>query len=265
MSKRQTTKEATVNLTKSKASDGEDPILYELFTVLKSYGSGEATVQAIDGIDLTIVRGEFVVIAGPSGSGKSTLLQLLGALDRPTAGTISFEGRDLGSLPDVGLAELRLRTLGFIFQQFNLIPTLTALENVEVALAPTGREATARSRRARELLERVGLGARADHLPSQLSGGEQQRVAIARALANEPEVLLADEPTGNLDSKTGDAILALLYSLWEETGVTVVLITHDQAIAKTAPRVLRLADGQIAAQEGPASEPSSDLTWAAER
>lgn len=265
MTERQPTKEATVNLSKVKANDGQDPILYELRGVLKSYGTAEATVRAVDGIDLTIVKGEFVVIAGPSGSGKSTLLQLLGALDRPTAGTISFEGRDLGSLPDVGLAELRLRTLGFIFQQFNLIPTLTALENVEAALAPTGLDSTERSRRAGELLERVGLGARADHLPSQLSGGEQQRVAIARALANEPEVLLADEPTGNLDSKTGDAILALLYSLWEETGVTVVLITHDQAIAGTAPRILRLADGHIASEELPRADATPDLASASER
>ena len=163
------------------------------------------------------------------------------------------------------LAELRLQTCGFIFQQFNLIPTLTAIENVEVALAPTTLEATARSHRAKELLERVGLGARAEHLPSQLSGGEQQRVAIARALANEPEVLLADEPTGNLDSRTGDAILALLYSLWEETGLTVVLITHDPAIAGTAPRVLRLADGHVVAEEIPRTDTTPDLASASER
>jgi putative ABC transport system ATP-binding protein len=254
-----------MNLTTVNANKGQDPLLYELRGVLKSYGSAEATVRAVDGIDLSIVRGEFVVIAGPSGSGKSTLLQLLGALDRPSAGTISFEGRNLSGLPDVGLAELRLRTLGFIFQQFNLIPTLTALENVEVALAPTNLEATARAQRAKELLERVGLGGRAEHLPSQLSGGEQQRVAIARALANEPEVLLADEPTGNLDSKTGDAILALLYSLWEETGVTVVLITHDLAIAGTAPRVLRLADGHVVAEELPRADTTPGLASASER
>ena len=265
MTKRQPTKETTVDLTEVKANDGHDRSLYELRGVVKSYGTEEAAVRAVDGIDLTVVKGEFVVIAGPSGSGKSTLLQLLGALDRPTAGTISFEGRDLGRLPDVSLAELRLRTLGFIFQQFNLIPTLTARENVEVALAPAGLDATARSRRAGELLERVGLDARADHLPSQLSGGEQQRVAIARALANEPEVLLADEPTGNLDSKTGDAILALLYSLWKETGLTVVLITHDPAIAGTAPRVLRLADGRVLTEELPPADTAPDLASAGER
>jgi len=219
--------------------------LYELHGVSKRYGRDEVAVRALDGVDLEIAKGEFVVVAGPSGSGKSTLLQLLGALDRPSSGTITFQGRDLGALGDGDLAALRLRTLGFVFQQFNLIPTLTASENIEIALAPAAIDAAARSARARELLGRVGLGDRATHLPSQLSGGEQQRVAIARALANEPEVLLADEPTGNLDSATGDAILALLYALWEETGSTVVLITHDAGIAGTAPRLLRLADGRV--------------------
>jgi putative ABC transport system ATP-binding protein len=226
------------------------PPLYELREATKRYGTSGASVTALDGIDLTIERGEFVVFAGPSGSGKSTLLQLLGALDRPSAGTVRFEGDDLATASDSRLAALRLTRIGFVFQQFNLIPTLTALENVEAALAPSGIGPTERERRARELLDRVGLGARGAHLPSQLSGGEQQRVAIARALANEPDVLLADEPTGNLDSKTGEAILDLLYSLWKETGVTVVLITHDQAIARTAPRVLALQDGRIAAENG---------------
>jgi putative ABC transport system ATP-binding protein len=221
------------------------PWLYELRDVNRSYGRAETLVRAIDGIDLRIGEGEFLVVAGPSGSGKSTLLQLLGALDRPTGGVIYFEGRDLSKLSDGALAELRLNTLGFIFQQFNLIPTLSARENVEVVLAPAGIDAAGRERKTSELLGRVGLADRVDHLPSQLSGGEQQRVAIARALANEPDVLLADEPTGNLDMKTGNAILGLLYRLWEETGVTVVLITHDRAIAETAPRVLRLADGRL--------------------
>jgi putative ABC transport system ATP-binding protein len=227
--------------------------LYELRGVIKSYGRAETGVRALDGIDLEIAKGEFVVIAGPSGSGKSTLLQLLGALDRPTAGTIGFEGRDLAGLGDGELAALRLRTLGFVFQQFNLIPTLSARDNVEIALAPAAIQAAERGRRARELLERVGLGERAGHLPSQLSGGEQQRVAIARALANEPEVVLADEPTGNLDTKSGDSILALLYALWEEAGLSVIVVTHDPAIAATAPRVLRLADGRVAAEEGGAT------------
>jgi len=218
--------------------------VYRLEDVSRHYGAGGIAVRALDGIDLEIGAGEFVVVAGPSGSGKSTLLQLLGALDRPTGGRVMFEGVDLARAREGELAELRLRTVGFVFQQFNLIPTLTAAENVEIALAPRRLSGGERRERTAELLGRVGLGERADHLPSQLSGGEQQRVAIARALANQPRVLLADEPTGNLDSATGDAILALLYRLWEEEGLTVVLITHDAAIARTAPRLLRLADGR---------------------
>jgi putative ABC transport system ATP-binding protein len=219
--------------------------LYELDDVVKAYGSGDARVTAVAGIDLRIGRGEFVVVAGPSGSGKTTLLQLLGALDRPTSGSIAFEGRDLAGLGDGDLARLRRDTLGFVFQQFNLIPTLTAAQNVEVAMAPTGLGRAARRARAAELLDRVGLGARGSHLPSQLSGGEQQRVAIARALANEPDVLLADEPTGNLDTATGEEILRLLRGLWEQEGLSVVLITHDPAVAGAAPRVVRLRDGRI--------------------
>ena len=220
--------------------------IYELRGATRRYGPPEAPVLALDGVDLLIEEGEFVVVSGPSGSGKSTLLQLLGALDRPSAGTVSFEGGDLATLGDAKLAALRLRRIGFIFQQFNLIPTLTAAENVEAALAPAALVSHAREARMRELLERVGLSERAAHLPSQLSGGEQQRVAIARALANEPDVILADEPTGNLDTKTGEAILELLFALWREHGLTIVLITHDQSIARTAPRVLALADGRIA-------------------
>ncbi len=216
-----------------------DP-LYHLRDVVKAYGSGDGRVSAVDGIDLVIERGEFVVVAGPSGSGKTTLLQLLGALDRPTSGSVVFEGTDLATVGDRGLARLRRDRLGFVFQQFNLIPTLTALQNVQVPMS--GNRA-----RAQELLERVGLGARAGHLPSQLSGGEQQRVAIARALANEPDVLLADEPTGNLDTATGEEIVALLRGLWED-GLSLVLITHDPAVAGTAPRVVHLRDGRV--QEG---------------
>jgi putative ABC transport system ATP-binding protein len=206
--------------------------VYELRNVTKSYGSGAARVTAIDGVDLRIERGEFVVVAGPSGSGKTTLLQLLGALDRPTSGSVDFEGRDLASLGDGALTRLRRDTIGFVFQQFNLIPTLTALQNVQIA----GGGA--------ELLARVGLEHRARHLPSQLSGGEQQRVAIARALANQPEVVLADEPTGNLDTATGEEIMGVLRGLWAD-GLSLVLITHDPAVAGTAPRVVRLRDGVI--------------------
>ena len=217
---------------------------YVLEAVEKRFGSGATEVQALAGLDLTIESGEYVVIAGPSGSGKTTLLQLLGALDRPTGGAIRFEDEDLAALSDVELARLRRDRIGFVFQQFNLIPTLTAAQNVEAALAPTGIARGARRARVATLLEQVGLTPRAAHLPSQLSGGEQQRVAIARALANKPDVLLADEPTGNLDSTTGDEILELLARLHAD-GQTVVLITHDPGIAGRAPRVVRLRDGRL--------------------
>ena len=219
--------------------------IYSLRAVDRVYGQGAGEVRAVHDVDLEIGPGEFVVVVGPSGSGKTTLLQLLGALDRPTRGEIHFEGRDLVSMRDGELTELRLRTIGFIFQQFNLIPTLTAAQNVEAALAPAGLEADARRARAVALLETVGLGRRATHLPSQLSGGEQQRVAIARALANDPDVLLADEPTGNLDSKTGEEIMALLKSLSTDHGQTVILITHDVEIAAQASHVIRMQDGQL--------------------
>jgi putative ABC transport system ATP-binding protein len=219
--------------------------LYSLQAVERVYGQGAGEVRAVHNVDLEISPGEFVVVVGPSGSGKTTLLQLLGALDRPTSGELHFEGRDLVSMRDGELTELRLKTIGFIFQQFNLIPTLTAAQNVEAALAPAGLHADARRARAVALLGTVGLGRRATHLPSQLSGGEQQRVAIARALANDPDVLLADEPTGNLDSKTGEEIMSLLKSLSADRGQTVILITHDVAMAAQAPRVIRMQDGQL--------------------
>jgi len=219
--------------------------VYDLRNVTKSYGSGAARVTAIDDVDLRIERGEFVVVAGPSGSGKTTLLQLLGTLDRPSAGTLKFEGRDTSRLSDSELADLRQKTLGFIFQQFNLIPTLTARQNVEAALAPSGMPSDERRARARALLDRVGLADRVDHLPSQLSGGEQQRVAIARALANGPDVLLADEPTGNLDSATSQEIIDLLRRLSRTEGLSIVLVTHDPAIAGGADRVLRMSDGRV--------------------
>ena len=232
-------------ITRKNRGDQVLEALYGLTGVSRVYGSGTTAVRALDEIDLRIDVGEFAVIVGSSGSGKSTLLQLLGALDRPTDGRIDFEGRDLARASDRDLSGIRLRTVGFVFQQFNLIPTLTAAQNVELAMAPRGVDGSARSARALEMLELVGLADRAGHLPSELSGGEQQRVAIARALVNEPDVLLADEPTGNLDSKTGAEVLRLLYELWERTGTTVVLITHDSSIAETAPRVIRLADGRL--------------------
>jgi putative ABC transport system ATP-binding protein len=197
------------------------------------------------------------MIAGPSGSGKTTLLQLLGGLDRPSSGTVRFEGEDLGSAGDAELTELRLETVGFIFQQFNLVPTLNARQNVEAALAPRRLKGHERAARARELLSSVGLGARSDHLPSQLSGGEQQRVAIARALANGPRVLLADEPTGNLDSSTSEELMRLLARLNSEHWLTIVLVTHDPAMAGCASRVVRMQDGRLANGKPALSEASS--------
>jgi putative ABC transport system ATP-binding protein len=220
--------------------------LYELTGVARFFQRGPTTVRALDDVDLEIEAGEFVALEGPSGSGKTTLLQLLGALDRPSAGSVLFEGRDLVTLGDGALAALRLRSFGYVFQQFNLIPTLTAVENVEAKLAPVGgtRE------RALELLAEVGLAERADHLPARMSGGEQQRVAIARALSVEPRVVLADEPTGNLDSATGGEIIALLANLAGEHGATVIVATHDGSLAARAPRRIAMRDGKLAAAAG---------------
>jgi putative ABC transport system ATP-binding protein len=214
-------------------------------------------VHAVREIELALAAGEPVAIVGPSGSGKTTLLQLLGALDRPTGGELLFEGRDIGRLRDRALSQLRLDVLGFVFQQFNLIPTLTAAQNVEVALAPTSPSRAARRDRVLSLLASVGLAGRADHVPSKLSGGEQQRVAIARALANDPHVLLADEPTGNLDSTTGAEIIDLLLSLsGDDQRRTVIIVTHDAGVAGRAQRVIRMRDGRLAGRE----EPSDLLT-----
>jgi putative ABC transport system ATP-binding protein len=218
-----------------------DAPLYALHGVAKFFQRGPSTVRALDGIDLEITAGEFVALEGPSGSGKTTLLQLLGALDRPSGGEVRFEGRDLASLADHELAALRLRSFGFVFQQFNLIPTLSAVENVEAKLAPVGGTRA----RALELLGEVGLGDRSDHLPQQLSGGEQQRVAIARALSVEPRVVLADEPTGNLDTATGREIIDLLANLAAEHGSTIVVATHDASLAARAPRRLAMRDGHL--------------------
>jgi len=215
--------------------------LYELSGVARYFQRGPTTVRALDDVSLEIEPGEFVALEGPSGSGKTTLLQILGALDRPSAGTVTFDGSDLVKQPDSALAGLRLRSFGFVFQQFNLIPTLTAVENVEAKLAPVGgtRE------RALELLGEVGLAERADHLPAHLSGGEQQRVAIARALSVEPRVVLADEPTGNLDSATGGEIIDLLANLAAEHGSTVIVATHDASLASRAPRRVSMRDGKL--------------------
>jgi putative ABC transport system ATP-binding protein len=220
--------------------------LYHLQRVERRYMKGEAEVAALRGVDLDIMAGEFVCIEGPSGSGKSTLLQLLGALDTPTAGTVQMDGQELGSASDAVLTGIRSKRIGFVFQQFNLIPTLSAAENVALAMAPQHPSKAARDERARELLTRVGLGHRLEHLPSRLSGGEQQRVAIARALANQPEVIVADEPTGNLDSESAGEVMGILNEL-QRDGVTVIIATHDPEVAQHATRHLKLRDGLVVA------------------
>ena len=208
----------------------------------------DGRIQALRGVDLSIERGEFVAITGPSGSGKSTLLHLLGALDRPTTGEIEFEGLPLRLLPD--LAAFRSRMIGFIFQSFHLLPTMTALENVQIPMFETSRRGFDRRRRAQELLERVGLGDRMHQMPGQLSGGERQRVAIARSLANEPQLLLADEPTGNLDSANALATLDLLEGLQRERGVTLIVVTHDPHVAGRVRRRISLLDGRVVEDTG---------------
>jgi putative ABC transport system ATP-binding protein len=219
--------------------------MYEVRTVSKWFVKGPTIVRAVDAVSLEIEAGEFVALEGPSGSGKTTLLQLLGALDRPSEGAVDFEGRDLATLRDNELARLRLGAFGFVFQQFNLIPTPSAVQNVESALAPAGVHGVELRERSEALLAEVGLAARAEHLPAQLSGGEQQRVAIARALATEPRVILADEPTGNLDSATGDDVIDLLAGLAATHGATVVVATHDADRAARATKRLAMRDGKI--------------------
>lgn len=213
--------------------------------VMRSYRMGDADVQAVRGIDLEIGRGEFVAITGPSGCGKSTLLHLLGAVDVPSSGHVFVSGQDTATLGDAEATAFRLRQIGFVFQRFYLMPTLSALENVELPMAEAGVSKAIRRSRAADLLGYVGLGDRRGHRPTQLSGGEQQRVAIARALANEPALLLADEPTGELDAATGERLLELFAQLHRD-GTTLVFVTHDAVVAKAAERVVRLLDGRVA-------------------
>lgn len=220
------------------------PPLYQLQGVERRYLKGAAQVVALRDVDLEISQGEFVSIEGPSGSGKSTLLQLVGALDTPSGGTVRFDNQDLSRARDRALTDIRRTRIGFIFQQFNLIPTLSAADNVAIAVDPRVSK-TKRRARALELLASVGLDQRAHHLPSRMSGGEQQRVAIARALANHPEVIVADEPTGNLDTKSAADVMALLVGLRAKTGVTVIVATHDEEVAKHASRRIRIRDGAV--------------------
>jgi ABC-type lipoprotein export system ATPase subunit len=227
------------------------PIVVQIHDVAKYYGDG-VLVRALDGVSLTIHAGEFVAIMGPSGSGKSTLLHMLGALDRPSAGRIVIGGQDLAAVRDIDA--FRSRTVGFVFQLHNLIPTMTARENVEVPLYETMGKTAERKARAEELLGQVGLGSRANHLPSQLSGGERQRVAIARALANRPALLLADEPTGSLDSRASGEVMELFRLLNKEQAVTIIVVTHEPSVARSADRLITLHDGKVES-DGPMGDP----------
>jgi putative ABC transport system ATP-binding protein len=228
------------------ASRASSPI-YRLQNVSKTYKQKNRTVTALTNVDLTIPRGQLVAVQGPTGGGKSTLLQMLGALDRPSAGSVLLGERDVAKLGDGALTDLRATEIGFVFQSFNLIPTLTALENVETAFAGSlaNRSRAEVRSRATAALQEVGLGERLDHLPAELSGGQQQRVAIARALVKNPSVLLADEPTGALDEATRDEIMGLIEKQWKDRGLTVVIVTHDSWVAKRAERRLHIKQGQV--------------------
>ena len=227
------------------------PFVYEAAELTKHYDDGQ--VQALRGVDFQIRDGEFVAIVGPSGSGKTTLLQMLGALDRPSSGALTYRGKSL--LDDYDASTYRAHEIGFIFQSFHLLPTFTALENVEIPMFEGDLSRAGRTARARELLKAVGLEKRVDHFPAKLSGGERQRVAIARSLANSPSVLLADEPTGNLDTENAAVILDLLVNLQRERRMTLVLITHDRIVARRASRAIQMTDGRVVFDGEPANLP----------
>lgn len=219
--------------------------IIKLEDVWKTYQRGETEVNALSGLNLEVKKGEFLVVAGPSGSGKSTAMNMIGALDVPTKGKVYLDGTDISTLTESELAQIRGKKVGFIFQQFNLIQTLTAIENVTLPLVFQGVPKKERIQRGKEMLEEVGLGDRLHHKPSELSGGQQQRVATARALVNKPDLVLGDEPTGNLDSETGKAVMSLLKRLHEEENTTLVLVTHDPRITGYAEREVNLKDGKI--------------------
>jgi putative ABC transport system ATP-binding protein len=220
----------------------------EFRDLTKIYVMGDEEVPALAGVSLTIARGEYVAVIGPSGSGKSTLMNILGGLDRPTTGSYRFEGEEVGDFGDDDLADFRRRRIGFVFQSFQLLPRLTALQNVELPMIYAGTPRSERRARAAELLDRVGLGSRMGHRPTQLSGGQQQRVAIARSLANKPDLLLADEPTGALDSHTGEEVLKLFHEL-NDDGLTLAIVTHDPDVAHEAHRRVAFRDGLIVSDE----------------
>ena len=235
--------------------------MYKLTGVGKSFQKGSKTVAAVRPMDLQIEDGEWLAIQGPTGHGKTTLLHLLGGLDRPTQGTVELDGQNLTALSEARVTQIRAKQIGIVFQTFNLIPTLSAAENVETALAPLGVPGPARRKRTMEALERVGLSDRARHLPSELSGGQQQRVGIARALVKDPKVLLADEPTGSLDEDTRDEIIALLEESWRETGLTLILVTHDSSIVKRAQRKATMRKGLLTISGPAPTQPRNGVNW----
>ena len=217
----------------------------EIKDVWKIYDLGEVKVEAVRGVNLTVNKADFIAIMGPSGSGKSTLMNLIGCLDLPTKGKILLKGKDISKLKESQLASIRGKTIGFVFQAYNLLPSLTAIENIEIAMIFQGINSKERKKRAIQLLEQVGLKHRMNHYPRELSGGEQQRIAIARALANNPEIIIADEPTGNLDSKRGIEIMQLLRKLNKEKKTTIIVVTHDPSIARFADKIMLIRDGKI--------------------
>ncbi|MFH1257503.1 MAG: ABC transporter ATP-binding protein [Candidatus Micrarchaeota archaeon] len=223
----------------------------EFREVVKEYKLGKKMLRVLNGITFAVKKGEFIVIMGPSGSGKSTMLQLMGCLDKPSFGKVVIDGDNTSALSSNRLADIRRKKIGFVFQAFNLLPNFSALQNVELAMSIDEKPKSVRLARARKLLGLVGLAQRENHKPAELSGGEKQRVAIARALANKPSFLLADEPTGNLDSKSGGEIMSLIRSLWKEEGTSIVMVTHEPHVAQYSQRILHILDGRIESEERP--------------